>query len=196
MKNRKMPHVHTDASAVPIRLKKYQVNVAIVDDIATTKIELVLKNLGDVEIEGACIFPPGFNTDISDFALRVDGIALSAEKQVTGCDAPYICFREPTASQSADLDGIPTHKFLVAPNGEQRVQIEYTQQVQLDTDMLMRYTYPLSIAVKTRSIDSFAQAESLVFSLSIESADELPEFRCPSHDATSHRKGKHRAIVK
>ena len=196
MKNRKMPHVHTDASAVPIRLKKYQVNVAIVDNIATTKIELVLKNRGDVEIEGACIFPPGLNTDISDFALRVDDIALPAEKQVTGCDAPYLCFREPTASQSADLDGIPTHKFLVAPNGEQHVQIQYTQQVQLDTDMLIRYIYPLSIPVKTRSIDSFAQAESLVFSLSIESADELPEFRCPSHDATIRRKGKHRAIVK
>ena len=196
MKNRKMPHVHTDSFAVPIRLKKYQVNVAIVDDIATTKIELVLKNQGDVEIEGACIFPPGLNTDISDFALRVDDIALPAEKQVTGCDTPYICFREPTASQSADLDGIPTHKFLVAPNGEQHVQIQYTQQVQLETDVLMRYTYPLSIAVKTRSIDSFAQAESLVFSLSIESADELPEFRCASHDATIRRKGKHRAIVK
>ncbi len=196
MKNRKMPHVHTDAFAVPIRLKKYQVNVAIVDNIATTKIELVLKNRGDVEMEGACIFPPGFNTDISDFALRIDGIALSTEKQMTGCDAPYLCFREQTTSQSADDGDIPTHKFLVAPNGEQRVQIQYTQQVQLDTDVLMRYTYPLSIPVKTRSIDSFAQVESLVFSLSIESADELPEFRCASHDATIHRKGKHRAIVK
>lgn len=196
MKNRKMPHVHTDAFAMPIRVKKYQVNVVIVDDIATTKIELVLKNRGDAEIEGACIFPPGFNTDISDFVLCVDGIALPAEKKTTGYDAPYICFREPTTSREADVGGIPTPSFLVAPNGERRVQIEYTQQVQLCADVLMRYTYPLSIPVKTRSIDSFAEVESLVFSLSIESADELPKFRCASHDATIRRKGKHRAIVK
>ena len=196
MKNRKMPHVHTDAFAMPIRLKKYQVNVVIVNDIATTKIELVLKNRGDAEIEGACIFPPGFNTDISDFVLCVDGIALPAEKKAMECDAPYICFREPTMSREADVGGIPTPSFLVAPNGERRIQIEYTQQVQLCADVLMRYTYPLSIPVKTRSVDSFAQVESLVFSLSIESAGELPEFRCASHDATIRRKGKHRAIVK
>ena len=196
MKNRKTPRVHAGAFGVPIHVKKYQVNVAIVDDIATTKVALVLTNRGDVEMEGACIFPPGSNTDISDFAMRVDDIAQPAERKMTGCDAPYICFREPTTSQEADVGDIPSHKFLVAPNGERRVQIEYRQQVQLCADELIPYTYPLPIHVKTQSIDSLAWVASLVFTLSIESEGELPEFWCSLHKATIRRQGKHRAIVK
>ena len=197
MKNRKTQRVHAGAFDGPIHVKKYQVNVAIVDDIATTKVSLVLKNRGDVEIEGACIFPPGFNTDISDFAIRVDGIAQPAERKMTGCDAPNIRFRESKASDKADVGGIPAPRFLVAPNGERRVQIEYTQQLQLLASVLMEYTYPLPIHVETlQSTAAVASVESLVFSLTIESTGELPKFRCASHKANISRKGKHRAIVK
>lgn len=197
MKNRKTQRVHAGAFDVPIHVKKYQVNVAIVDDIATTKVALVLTNRGDVEMEGACVFPPGFNTDISDFAIRVDDIAQPAERKMTGRDAPNIRFREPTASDKADVGGIPAPRFLVAPNGERRVQIEYTQQLHLRAGVLMEYTYPLPIHVETlQSTAAVASVESLVFSLTIESTGELPKFRCAPHKANISRKGKHRAIVK
>lgn len=145
-----IPEPPTDAPLLPpyLTVKYHRVNVDITDQVARTTVDQVFVNDSNRALEGTYIFPLPEDAAISGFAIYVDG-ARTEGRMLTKDEARRIYER--TVSQQRDpalleyigRGAFQARVFPIPPHGERRVQIEYTQVLARDTD-LVRYVYPLA----------------------------------------------------
>ena len=178
---------HTEGRAIPLKINRYHVNVAINNQLARTKIDQVFANPNDFEVDGIYIFPVPDGAALSNLALSIDG------NPVTGALFPQResrrLYRDSAryGGNRAILEHDGTRAFVVEvpripANGERHIQFEYSQIVRADSD-LAKYTYPLSLA-KSAS----GPIENLLLEMEIESDDALRTMYSPSHEVTINRK--------
>ena len=185
---------HAEGRAIPLKIDRYHIKVAINNQLAKTKINQVFINPNNFEVEGIYLFPVPDGVALSNLALSIDGQSVSGE--LLSEEESHRIYRDSAryGGNRAILEHIGTRAFAaqvpgIPANGVRHVQFEYSQIVSVDSD-LAKYTYPLSLA-KSAS----APIRNLNVEMDIESDDALKTMYSPSHEVTINRKDDHHVRV-
>lgn len=129
-------------------IRYHRVMVSIEDQVAVTRVDQVFYNPNDWTVEGTYVFPIPNDASVSRFTLWVDGKPVQAE--ILGAEEARRTYEEivrkwqdPALLEYADQGAVRARIFPIPPQGERRVELEYTQALIAEND-LVRYLYPLS----------------------------------------------------
>ena len=132
----------------PLAIKYHHVTVTIQDQVATTHVDQVFYNPSDVQVEGTYIFPIPLDAAVINFTLWVDGKPV--EGQVLDASQARQTYedivrnlRDPALLEYAGRGAVQARIFPIPPQGERRVELEYSQVLTADNG-LVRYVYPLN----------------------------------------------------
>ena len=177
-----------------LTIKYHHVQVAINDQVATTRVDQVFLNEADFPVEGTYIFPLPEEAAISRFDMWVDGERL--EGKVLDRDEARRIYEEivrerkdPALLEYVGRDAFQARIFPIPPHGERRVQIEYQEVLRMDQG-LVRYVYPLN----TEKF-SARPLEEVSVSVELESAAPLKAIYSPSHPVAVDREDDHHARI-
>ena len=177
-----------------LSIKYHRVSVSIEDQVAITSIDQVFINESDYELEGTYIFPLPEEAAISEFAMYVDGERLEGE-MLDRDEARRIYEdivrrqRDPALLEYMGRNAFRARIYPIAPHGEKRVQLEYTEVLPMDNG-LVRYVYPLD----TERF-SAKPIEDVSIHIDIRSKEAIKSIYSPSHDVAVDRNGDYRASV-
>jgi Ca-activated chloride channel family protein len=161
-------------------VKNHRVDVSIVDQIATTKIDQVFFNQNDWTAEGTYLFPIPEGATIDEFTMIVDGEPVEA-KILEADEARAIyeeivrSMRDPALLEYAGRNVIQASIFPIPPGEERQVQIEYQQVLTIENG-LVHYSYPLD--TERFSAQPLEQASVRV---EVESNEPVRAIYSPSH---------------
>ena len=167
-------------------VKSHRVDVAIADQVATTKIDQVFHNPNDWVAQGTYIFPIPEGATIDHFVMVVNGEPVEA-KILTADEARAIYtdivrrMRDPALLEYVGRGAIQVSVFPIPPGEDRRVQIEYRQVLTAETG-LIRYVYPLN----TERF-SAAPLEQVSVHVTVDSADPIRAVYSPTHEVAIDR---------
>lgn len=129
-------------------IRYHRVEVKIEDQIAVTHVDQVFYNPNDWTVEGTYLFPLPAGAAVSSFTLWVDGEpvkgeVLEAEQARQKYYEIVNSLRDPALLEYAGNNAVQAHIFPIPPQGERRIELEYTQALTAEKG-LVRYVYPLS----------------------------------------------------
>ncbi|WP_417734158.1 MprA protease, GlyGly-CTERM protein-sorting domain-containing form [Rosistilla oblonga] len=168
-----------------LEIKQQDVRVTINNGIAVTQIDQVFVNTENRIVEALYTFPVPRGASVSNFSMWISGkemIGEVVEKQ--RAREIYNSYkrvrRDPGLLEQVDFKQFEMRIFPIAAGAEQRVRIEYYQELQLDHDW-GTYVYPLATQTAGRPIDTRVQGR---FSMNLELLSEVPlqELRSESHE--------------
>src|SRR5262249_25253903 len=139
--------VPEDKTLSPLEMVQHHVNIAIEDQVATTKVEQTFHNPSDRQIEATYVFPVPKGAGVNQFAMWVDG------KKVTGELVPADQARQtytdivrrtqdPGLLEYVDSNLFRLRLFPVPANGDQKVALSFTSVASQEAG-LVEYIYPL-----------------------------------------------------
>lgn len=176
--------------AVPFKIDRYHIRVAINNQLTKTKIDQAFVNPNSFEVDGIYIFPVPEGAALSNLTFSINGELVNGEllSQQKARELYRLSARH--GGNRAILEHVGTRAFVVKvpgipANSERRIQFEYSQIISVDSD-LAKYTYPLSLAKSASTL-----IRNLHVEMEIESEDELRTVYSPSHEVTIDRKNDH-----
>ena len=185
---RRIPRVET------LRIEKHHVNISIENQLATTKIDQIFANPNNFQLEGTYLFPLPDDVAVSDFVLYIDGKPVKAELLAKArarsiYEGIVRSMQDPALLEYIGTRAFQARVFPIPPNGERRIQLEYSQVISIDSG-LAKYTYPLRT-------DKFTHQPvgSLAVSIDLKSKHALKTIYSPSHEVAVNRKNDHRAKI-
>ncbi len=188
------PPERPEPEAPYFSIKYHHVDVEIRDQVATTKIDQVFINESGRELEATYLFPLPPNSVVRDFAVEADGKPMVTE--LLEADEAQRTYEEimrrrkdPALFQYAGNNTYRARIYPIAPNGERRIEITYSELLSQDAGVV-EYLYPLS--TEQFSTDP---VQDTVVNCSITSSDPIASVYCPSHDVSVTREGRHDAKV-
>lgn len=165
---------------VRLVIKYHRVDVTIQDQVAVTHVDQVFYNPNNWPVEGTYIFPLPKEAAATSFILWVDGKPL--EGQILDADQArrkyqeiVSSLRDPALLEYAGQGAVQAHIFPIPPQGERRIELEYTQALPAENG-LVRYVYPLS----TEKFSAWP-LEQVTISLDIQASIPLRAAYSPSH---------------
>ena len=179
---------------IPLAIKYHRVDVTIIDQVATTKVDQVFVNEASYPIEGTYIFPLPEGAAISSFDMWVDGQKL--EGKLLGRDEARAIYedivrsqRDPALLEYVGRGAFQASIFPIPPGGQRRIELTYSQ-VLPQTAGLVHYRYPLNT-------EKFSSAEIEEVAVTVHLADKAPirAVYSPSHPVEVVREGDRRATV-
>lgn len=184
----RIPRVET------LRIEKHHVNVSIDNQLATTKIDQVFANPNNFQLEGTYLFPLPDDVAVSDFVLYIDGKPVKGEllakdRARSIYEGIVRSMQDPALLEYVGTRAFQARVFPIPPNGERRIQLEYSQVISVDSG-LAKYTYPLRTDKYTHQ-----PVGSLAVSIDLKSKHALKTIYSPSHEIAVNRKNDHRAKV-
>jgi Ca-activated chloride channel family protein len=177
-----------------LTIQYHRVTVTIEDQVATTHVDQVFVNEGRHEVEGTYIFPLPEEAAIGEFAMWVDGEKL--EGQVLERDEARRIYedivrrrRDPALLEYVGRDAFQASIYPIPPGGERRIELEYSQVLQMDNG-LVEYVYPLNT-------EKFSPRplEEVTVNVTIRSNEPLKAIYSPSHEVDVVRRGDHNAVI-
>ncbi len=177
-----------------LRIEKHHVNVSIDNQLATTKIDQIFANPNNFQLEGTYLFPLPDDVAVSDFVLYIDGKPVKAELLAKArarsiYEGIVRSMQDPALLEYIGTRAFQARVFPIPPNGERRIQLEYSQVISLDSG-LAKYTYPLRTDKFTHQL-----VGSLAVSIDLKSKHALKTIYSPSHEVAVNRKNDHRAKI-
>ncbi len=179
-----------------LTIRYHRVEVTIEGQVATTRIDQVFYNPYDWEAEGTYLFPLPEGAVVSEFVMWVDGERVEAEVlEAEQARAIYEEIvrerRDPALLEYVGRDAVQARIFPIPPGEERRIQLEYTQILPLEGEMI-RYTYPLD----TERF-SAQPLEEVSIRVTIESEEPIQAVYSPTHQdrVFIQRETKYRAVV-
>jgi Ca-activated chloride channel family protein len=162
-------------------IRYHHVTVTIQDQLAVTHVDQVFHNPNDWTVEGTYIFPIPQDAAVSSFTLWVDGKpvegkVLDAEQARQSYEEIVRSQRDPALLEYSGRGAVQAHIFPIPPQGERRIELEYTQALPADNG-LVRYIYPLN----TEKF-SAAPLESVSVSVDIHSKAPIRAVYSPTHE--------------
>lgn len=129
-------------------IRYHRVTVRIEDQIAVTHVDQVFYNPNEWPVEGMYVFPLPLDAAVSDFVLWVDGEpvkgeVLDADQARRTYEEIVMNLKDPALLEYADRGAMRARIFPIPPQGERRIELEYTQALTAEGG-LVRYIYPLS----------------------------------------------------
>ena len=177
-----------------LTIKYHRVTVIIEDQVATTHVDQVFVNDADFEVEGTYIFPLPEEAAIGEFSMWVDGEKL--EGQILERDEARRIYedivrrrRDPALLEYVGRNAFQASIYPIPPGGERRVELEYSQVLDLDNG-LVEYVYPLNT-------EKFSNRplEEVTVNVTIRSQEPLKAIYSPSHDVDIVRESDAQALV-
>ncbi len=189
--------------AFPLKIDRYHINIAVNNQLTTTKINQVFINPNNFEVDGIYIFPVPDDAALSNFALSIDEEPVTG--QLLSHEESRRIYRSSVQQRynTAIIEYIGTRAFVadvprIPANGERHIEFEYSQIIPVDNDQV-KYTYPLSLAKGAVAPNAgrldVAPIANLLIEMKIESDSELRTIYSPSHDVMINRKDDHRAHI-
>ena len=177
-----------------LRIEKHHVNVTIDNQLATTKIDQIFANPNNIQLEGTYLFPLPDDVAVSDFVLYIDGKSVKAELLAKArarsiYEGIVRSMQDPALLEYIGTRAFQARVFPIPPNGERRIQLEYSQVISVDSG-LAKYTYPLRTDKYTHQ-----SVGSLAVSIDLKSKHALKTIYSPSHEVAVNRKNDHRAKI-
>lgn len=163
---------------------EHRVDVTVDQGIATTRVVQVFRNREDRTIEALWTFPVPKAASVSNFSMWIGGkemIGEVVEKQRARqiYESYKQTRKDPGLLEQTDHKTFDLRIFPVLPRAEQRIEITYQQELDVDHDWAT-YVYPLAMA-DGRVAAGNATAGTLGFSFAARSAIPITEIQSPSH---------------
>ena len=183
-----------DKSLPPLAVKHQRVDIRIKDGVATTKVEQMFKNSVNRDLEAVFVFPLPQNAAIGDFAMYINGKRMSGELVEKGKARKIYQdivrrLKDPGLLEYLGGDLFRISIYPVPRNGEQRIELEYSQQLEFDSG-LYKFVYPLKTGEKaSRTLEDFT------VSLRLNSSVPIKNVYSPSHEVGVSRKSENEAVV-
>src|SRR5438477_896895 len=155
-----------------LEVKEHEVQVTINNGIAVTRVTQVFHNTEGRQVEALYTFPVPKGASVASFSMWINGKEMVGEvlekKRAREIYQSYKqTRRDPGLLEQTDFKTFEMRIFPIAPNGDQKVQIAYYQELEVDNDWAT-YIYPLATSsrkdAKTRTTGKFA------FGLEVKSA--------------------------
>lgn len=167
-------------------IRYHHVTVNIKDQVAVTHVDQVFYNPNDWSVEGTYVFPLPSDAGVSGFTLWVDGEPiqgkiLEAEQARRQYQEIVRQLRDPALLEYAGQGAFQAHIFPIPPQGERRIELEYSQVLPAQND-LVRYVYPLN----TEKF-SIWPLENVSVNLQIYAEAPIRAVYSPSHPVDVHR---------
>lgn len=177
-----------------LRIEKHHVNVTIDNQLATTKIDQVFANPNSFQLEGTYLFPLPDDVAVSDFVLYINGKPVKAEllskdKARNIYEGIVRSMQDPALLEYIGTRAFQARVFPIPPNGERRIQLEYSQIIDVDSG-LAKYRYPL----RTEKFTDYP-VNSLAVSIDVNSKHALKTIYSPSHEIAVNREDDHQATI-
>ena len=168
-----------------LEIKEQDVRVTINNSIAVTQIDQVFVNKENRQVEALYTFPVPRNASVSNFSMWIEGKEMIGEvvekKRAREIYESYKRVRrDPGLLEQVDYKQFEMRIFPIAAGAEQRVRLEYYQELDVDHDWAT-YVYPLATDVQGRKIDTHVQGR---FSMNLDIKSEVPikELKSESHE--------------
>ena len=180
---------------IPLTVKYHRVEVAIRDQVATTRVDQVFVNEAGFPVEGTYIFPLPEDAAISSFDMWVDGQKIEG-KLLGRAEARAIyeeivrTQRDPALLEYVGRGAFQASIFPISPRGERRIELTYSQ-VLPQAAGLTHYRYPLNTEKFSARLIS-----EVAITVQLEDRAPLRALYSPSHPVTVTRAGDHRATIR
>jgi Ca-activated chloride channel family protein len=166
-----------------LEIEEQAVEVTINNGVAVTTVTQVFRNLENRQVEALYTFPVPKGASVANFSMWIDGKEMIGEvvekeraRQIY--DSYKQVRRDPGLLEQTSYKTFEMRIFPIAPRAEQRVQIAYYQELDLDNDWAT-YVYPLATTTRA-AIDSRTRGR---FALNLSVSSEVPivTLESPSH---------------
>jgi Ca-activated chloride channel family protein len=151
-----------------LEIKEHDVNVTINNGIAVTRVTQVFVNTEKRQVEALYTFPVPKGASVANFSMWIKGKEMVGEVlEKKRAREIYNSYkrrrRDPGLLEQVDYKTFEMRIFPIAPIAEQKVEIVYYQELNVDQDQAT-YVYPLATVtrkdINTRTTGKFAiQAE-------------------------------------
>ncbi|MEZ6088658.1 MAG: VIT and VWA domain-containing protein [Pirellulaceae bacterium] len=167
-----------------LEIKQQDVRVTINNSIAVTQIDQVFLNTENRQVEALYTFPVPREASVSNFSMWIGGKEMIGEVvEKERARQIYNSYkqqkRDPGLLEQVDFKQFEMRIFPIPAGAEQRIRIEYYQQLDIDHDWAT-YVYPLATDTRTKSIDTRVRGR---FSMAVDVKSEVPikEIKSESH---------------
>ena len=166
-----------------LAIEEHTVRVTVNSGIAVTEVTQVFRNTENRQVEALYSFPVPKGATVANFSMWINGKEMVGEVvEKNRARQIYNTYKQqrkdPGLLEQTDYKTFEMRVFPIAPHAQQKVQITYYQELDVDNDWVT-YVYPLA-TVASRKAD---QKVSGKFALSFETKSEVPivEMESPSH---------------
>lgn len=171
-----------------LAVKYHHVTVTIQDQVAVTHVDQVFYNPNTWQIEGTYLFPLPIDAVVTNFILWVDGQpvegkVLDAQEARHTYEEIVRSMRDPALLEYAGRGAMQARIFPIPPQGERRVELEYTQALSAENG-LVRYMYPLNTEKFSTTL-----LDDVSISVDVHSTVPLRTVYSPSHAVGISRDG-------
>ncbi len=167
-----------------LEIKQQDVRVTINNSIAVTQIDQVFVNTENRQVEALYTFPVPKAASVSNFSMWIGGKEMIGEViEKERARQIYESYkrqrRDPGLLEQVDYKQFEMRIFPIPAGAEQRIRIEYYQQLDADHDWAT-YVYPLATNAGGKPIDTTVKGR---FSMNVDVKSEVPikELRSESH---------------
>ena len=166
-----------------LEIEEHSVEVTVNNGIAVTEVTQVFRNTEDRVVEALYTFPVPHNASVANFSMWIQGeemVGEVVEKQRAReiYDSYKRRGRDPGLLEQNDYKTFEMRIFPIPARAEQRVQVAYYQELEIDHDWAT-WVYPLA-TVSQPGIDARVRGR---FALNLDVRSEIPiqEMESPSH---------------
>src|SRR3954468_24638726 len=166
-----------------LEVQEHDVKVTIHNGVAVTNVTQVFRNTEKRQVEALYTFPVPKGASVSNFSMWINGKEMVGEvlekKRAREIYQSYKqTRRDPGLLEQTDFRTFEMRIFPIPPKGDQKVQITYYQELDVDHDW-GTYVYPL--ATSTRKEMASRTTGKFAFGLEVKSAIPLVAMESPSH---------------
>lgn len=166
-----------------LEIKEHDVKVTINNAIAVTEVTQVFHNTENRQVEALYTFPVPKNASVSNFSMWINGKEMVGEVlEKERAREIYNSYKQkrkdPGLLEQVNYKNFEMRIFPIAANADQRVQIIYYQELDVDHDEVT-YVYPL--ATVTRGPVDTHTTGRFAFQLETKSAIAITDMESPSH---------------
>lgn len=167
-----------------LEIVDHDVRVTVDNGIAVTKVTQIFRNKERRQLEALYTFPVPKGASISDFSMWINGKEMVGEVvEKERARQIYESYkqtkRDPGLLEQVDYKTFEMRVFPIGPEAEQRLQITYYQELDVDQDWCT-YVYPL--ATVSRAGADVRTAGRFALNLEVRSAVPIAAMESPSHD--------------
>ena len=166
-----------------LQIKEHEVHVTINNGIAVTEVTQVFQNTENRQLEALYTFPVPKGASVANFSMWINGKEMVGEVvEKARAREIYNSYkrvrRDPGLLEQNDFRSFEMRVFPIAPLAEQKVQITYYQELDVDHDWAT-YVYPLATAARPGIRDKTTGK----FALTLDAKSEVPivAMESPSH---------------
>lgn len=166
-----------------LEVKEHDIKVTINNGIAVTRVTQVFQNMENRQVEALYTFPVPKGGSVANFSMWINGKEMVGEvlekKKAREIYDSYKRVRQdPGLLEQVDYKTFEMRIFPVQPMAEQRVEITYYQELDVDHDWAT-YVYPLATSTR-RELD---QKTTGRFSFTVDAKSLIPisAVESPSH---------------